>query len=182
MLYQHCWHVCPARRLSGCHRTVTPVLLKALPRDEQLQMHCITLALGPTCDLSFCDRHVGIHCSLLFSASVLQIEAQRLGGGAEVLHHYSAASVQMLNCTKPEQGQGSQTWCSFICSSVPFTCKPTQFLLQIHNLESLSQVGFFQKEIADSLWGKASELISCHTNTAGSGPKTTVESWLIWQC
>lgn len=64
-----------------------PVLLEALSRAEQLQQHCVTLAWGPTwAFLSVTDK-LASNVPFCSNASVWQLEAQRLGGGAEVLHH-----------------------------------------------------------------------------------------------
>lgn len=89
-------------------------------------------------------------------------------------------SVQMLNCTKPEQGQGSQTWCSLsahLCHVYAYI-NPIFFLRFITSKASVKWACFRRKCLT---WEKASEFIS-FTNTAGSGPITTLESSLIWQC
>lgn len=161
-----CWSLC--LELNNCSCTVSP-----LPWDPPVTFLSVTDTLESTAPF----------CSMLQCGS---IKHRPLVG---VLKDCISATEECSKCAnvklhKARAGSGGLNLVQvyLLIYTIHAYVNPPNFLLEIHNLQSLNQVGLFQKEIADSLWDKVSELINCHTNTAGSGPKTTLDSWLIWQC
>lgn len=152
-----CWRLC--LELSNCSCTVSP-----LPWDS----------LWPFCLWQTPE------CPMFPSVQMLQhgsLKHGDLGGWWSVapLECSKSANVK-LHKARAVSGDPNLVQVCLLSCTIHAHINPPSFLLVISNLHSHDQVDLFQKETADSLWEKASELIRCYTNTEGSGPKTTLES------
>lgn len=93
----------------------------------------ITAALYKPClgllwDFCVCGRQASYLLSVSFcsNASVWQVERQRLVGwfSLKCCMPYGAVSVQMLMGTKLVESPGSQVWCKFTFTSIPYINPP----------------------------------------------------------